>query len=198
MYRGRRLLCGATSAELYSAQGGTEMGKTITMISLATLLAVAAGCKSGRSVSRVYQTDMDTTWAAVLQVVEKLGTEKPAKVDDEKHKIVTGFIYGHVRPSLDSDTFAAEKTADVWRAMITCRPDGSGTKVKVRIQKASIEADDDPRIAGTRRVDVMPIVWTSDTEWQRKFLDDVEAELNRKQAADSPPEAQLPTDPASD
>ena len=151
------------------------------MLSFAILVAAVAGCKS-KSVSRVYPTDMDATWAAVLKVVEKAGTQKPMAVDRESGKIITGLVYGDVGQQISSDTPTMQSTMDVWRGIITCKPEGAGTKVTVRLQMVSIEADDDPSIVGTKRADVGIVFWTSKTDWQKKLLDDVGTELTARQA----------------
>jgi len=148
---------------------------------LATVLIISCtvvGCKSGKSVARVFQADMDTTWAAVVRAAEKATSNKPITLDREKGKIVTGLAFGDVRRQQNSDYQYQEQQVDVWRATLELKPEGKGTKVTVKLQKGDLSVADDPRVLGRKEPGIGVVWWSNNTQWQDKFLEMVEEELS--------------------
>ena len=156
------------------------MKRVIWLAALAILAGTIAGCKSGKSVSRVFQADMDTTWAAVVRVAENVTPDKPLKLDRESGKIITGLIYGDIEHQRDSDYGVEEKLVEVWRGVIKVEPKGKETKVTVGMQKGDLSVVDDPRVVGKREPGVGFVFWSNETDWQDKFLAMVAEELEAK------------------
>ena len=156
------------------------MKRLIWFAALAILAGTVFGCKSGKSVSRVFQADMDTTWAAVVRVAENATPDKPSKLDREKGEIITGLVYGDLEHQYDSGYQVDNKLVEVWRAMIELKPEGKGTKVTVRLQKGDLSVADDPRVLGHREPEIGFDLWSNETEWQDKFLNMVAEELAAK------------------
>ena len=153
--------------------------KRILPISAALIIAFTlGGCKS-KPVSRVYNSDMDTTWAAVLRVAEKVSKEKPSKVDRENGKIVTGLIYGDVKNEYNSDSgyIESERSVDVWQAVITCKAEGPGTRVTVVIRKGSASTTDHTTFDDRQGADLGVEIWSTDKDWQQQLLNKIAAEL---------------------
>lgn len=150
------------------------MRKLILLLTAVILMALA-GCKSD-SVSRVYPADMDTTWAAVLRVSEKMSDQKPSKIDRENGKIITGWIYSNVIVG-PGEGASTQRSTDIWRAIVTCKPAESGTKVTVKAQKGYARTEDTPGIGEEQNKTVGVVFGTNDTDPQNKFLDKVTSEL---------------------
>ena len=156
------------------------MKRVIWLAALAILAGTIAGCKSAKSVSRVFQADMDTTWAAVVRVSENVTPDKPMKLDREKGKMITGLVYGDIERQFDSDYQVDNKLVEVWRGIVEVKPEGKGTKVTVRVQKGNLSVVDDPRVLGTKEPEIGFVWWSNDTQWQDKFLNMVAEELEAK------------------
>ena len=155
------------------------MKRVIWLAALAILAGTIAGCKSSKSVSRVFQTDMDTTWAAVVRVAENVTADKPMKLDREKGEVITGLVYGDIEHQRDSDYEIEEKVVEVWRGVIKVEPKGTETTVTVGLQKGDLSIADDPRVLGKREPGIGFVFWSSDTQWQDKFLNLVAEELRK-------------------
>jgi hypothetical protein len=155
------------------------MKRAIWLAALAILAGTIAGCKSGKSVSQVFQADMDTTWAAVVRVAENVTPDKPMKLDREKGEMITGLVYGDIEHQRDSDYPIEEKLAEVWRAKITVKPEEKGTKVTIRLEKGNLSVADDSRVVGTKQPEIGFVLWSNETEWQDRFLNMVAEELRK-------------------
>ncbi|HET6456977.1 MAG TPA: hypothetical protein VFI02_21465 [Armatimonadota bacterium] len=154
------------------------MKRAIWLATLAIVAGTIAGCKSGKSVSRVFQADMDTTWAAVIRVAKNVTPDKPLKLDRESGKIITGLVYGDIEHQRNSD-YQVEKLVEVWRGVIKLEPKGTETKVTIRLQKGDLSVADDPRVVGTKKPEIGFVFWSNETEWQDKFLNMVGEELRK-------------------
>ena len=131
--------------------------KRLAWLAATLILALSiVGCKSTKSVSRVFEADMDTTWAAVVRVAENVTPNKPIKLDREKGKMITGLIYGDIERQFDSDYQVDNKLVEVWRGLVEVN---------------------DPRVLGTKEPEIGFVWWSNDTQWQDKFLNMVAAEL---------------------
>ena len=152
--------------------------KRLAWLAATLILALSiVGCKSTKSVSRVFEADMDTTWAAVVRVAENVTPDKPVKLDREKGKMITGLIYGDIERQFDSDYQVDNKLVEVWRGLVEVKTEGKGTKVTVKVQKGDLSVADDPRVLGTKEPEIGFVWWSNDTQWQDKFLNMVAAEL---------------------
>ena len=154
------------------------MKKTIMTVSIAITALILAGCTT-KSVSRAYEADVDTTWAAVLKMSKDLVGREPMEVDREKGKIVTNLAFGEVRSERDTDTDISNQIVDVRRAIITVKAEGARTRVSVRVQQGSLSKPEEPPIINKKPAGVGITVFSSDIEWQNKFLDAVTAELSK-------------------
>lgn len=155
------------------------MKKVTWLATLAILAGTIAGCKSSKSVSRVFQTDMDTTWAAVVRVAENVTADKPMKLDRQEGEIITGLVYGDLEHQSDSDNGLNKKLVEVWRGVIKVETKGTETKVTIGMQKGGLSVTDDARVLGKREPEIGFVLWSNETEWQDKFLDMVAAELKK-------------------
>lgn len=154
------------------------MKKAIIAFSMVIPALILAGCTS-KSVSRVYQADMETTWSAALKVAKEFVKQEPSEVDREKGKIVTNLAFGEVRSERDSDTDISKQIVDVRRAIITVKAEGERTRVSVRVQQGSLSKPEEPPITNKKPAGVGVTFYSTSTEWQNKFLDAVTAELSK-------------------
>ena len=155
------------------------MKRAIWLTAIAILAGTITGCKSGKSVSRAFPADMDTTWAAVVRVAENVTADKPAKLDREKGQLITGLVYGDIEHQSDSDYGFDKKMVEVWRGVIKVEPKGTETKVTIRLQKGDLSIADDPRVLGKREPGIGFVFWSNETEWQDRFLNMVAEELRK-------------------
>lgn len=161
------------------------MKRAISAVLLAIPAVILAGCTS-KSVSRVYQADMDTTWAAVLTVAERVGCGPPQKADREKGRIVTRWTTGDVS-SRPIDIGTSTTTVEILRGVISCKPDQGGTKVSVKVQMAEAETTSVTGASGKMlSIPRLDPVWALDTDWQKDFLSEVGQELARNQQQKTP------------
>lgn len=65
------------------------------LLVLALISTLVCGCNS-KSVSKTYDSDIDTVWEAALRTAENVSEEKPSKVDAENRKIITGWAYVNI------------------------------------------------------------------------------------------------------
>ena len=154
--------------------------KRVCLAAALIVLAVSfAGCRS-KAVSRTYEADMDTTWAAILRVAERLSAQKPLKVDRENGRIITGWIYGDVQHEYSSG-YTTSKKMDIWRGIITCKPDKTGTKVTVELEKGYVGDKDSADVMNTEEKTVGYVFKTTDEKPQKKLLDEIASELAKKE-----------------
>lgn len=150
------------------------MKRVIFLAVAAVLLALTAGCKT-KAVSRTYDADMERTWAAVISVAETISKEKPS-IDAVNRKIVTGWVYDNIRAQGQQGP-EIRRTADVWRGVITCKADGSRTKVSVRLQKGNLTAQENTGSQSSDGSEVAVVLSSSETSQQDRFLSRVAEEL---------------------
>lgn len=155
-----------------------------TLAVLLMAIVLVAGCRQ-KSISKVYPSDMDTTWTAALKVIEAMTGHKPVKADREQGKIATDVTYGKVEQEYNGG-YAPERRLEVWCGVITCKPEGSGTKVTIRVQRGYGSTDD--RVAADEQDRQMfgYVVQTNNRELQDKFFANLQAELSTKQPAAKP------------
>lgn len=157
------------------------MKRIILAATVLILAAAISGCKT-KAVSRTFDADMEKTWAAVVAVSEKISKEKP-DVDAVNRKVVTGWVYENVRAQAEQGP-TIKRSADVWRGIITCKVEGSKTKVTIKLQKGELAARENAgnqdRSGGTG---VGVTLWSSDEDAQNRFLAKVEDELAKGKSA---------------
>lgn len=153
------------------------MKRTLLILSCIVIAAALAGCKS-QSVSRTYKADMDHTWNAVLAVAGRASKDAP-KADKAGRRIVTGMVSDGIREESSTGKGASEtkRSGKMWRAIITLAPEYGGTKVTVKIEKANSESNTDFASPDGKQANVGLTLWSSNTDWQTKVLDEVQAEL---------------------
>lgn len=154
------------------------MRRHISLYILFTVVTLLlTGCNS-KSVSRVFDADMETTWGAVLSVTERMSTESPASVDISTRKIITGWTYGNIQEGR-GDGLAVTRSAEIWRGIITCERSGARTRVIVNIQKGHANTGDTGVPGRDRDSTVGFTLSSNNTEHQNRFLDAVAAELSK-------------------
>ena len=156
------------------------MKRTLRILSCILLAAALAGCKS-QFVSRTYKANMDDTWNAVLAVAGKVSKDAP-KADKVGRRIVTGMVSGGIIEESSTVKGAVEtkRSGKMWRAIITLAPEYGGTKVTVKIEKANSESNTDFASPDGKQANVGLTLWSSNTDWQTKVLDEIAAELAAK------------------
>ena len=147
------------------------------IVPILILIGTLSGCKT-RSVSQSYKADMDSTWNAVVAVAQRLSKDAP-KLDKDKHRITTGMVYGGVTEEANTDKGNSEtrRSVSMWRGIITLSPVYGGTRVTIKVQKASGETNGDFPITDQKDTEIGLTLWSNDTDWQQKILGDIQAEL---------------------
>lgn len=156
------------------------MSRVALAVTALILLAAMAGCKT-KSVSRTFDADMETTWAAVVSVASKISQENP-NLDVANRKVVTGWVYENVRAQAEQGP-TVRRTADVWRGVITCKADGSKTKVTIKVQKGDLAVRENPGAQDRSGTGVGVTLWSNDEHAQNRFLAKVEDELAKGKSA---------------
>lgn len=156
------------------------MSRAARAVTALILLAAMAGCKT-KSVSRAFDADMETTWAAVVSVASKISQEKP-NLDAANRKVVTGWVYENVRAQPEQGP-TVRRTCDVWRGVITCKADGSKTKVTIKVQKGDLSARENPGAQDRSGTSVGVILGSNDEDAQNRFLAKVGDELAKGKSA---------------
>ncbi len=149
------------------------------------ILIVLAGCKT-QSVTRIYKANMDDTWDAVLAVAGRVSKDAP-KADKATRRIITGMVSSGIREESSTSIGSTEtrRSGNMWRGIITLSPEYGGTKVTIKIEKLAGESTADFPVTDEKRANVGITLWSSNTDWQKKLLDDITAELAAKSSVTS-------------
>ena len=161
------------------------MRGTAKWIAAALVVIALAGCKT-QSVSRTYKANMDATWDAVLAVAEKVSKDAP-KADKQARRIVTGVVSTGLRDESGTGETKIRQSGSMWRGIITLSPEYGGTKVTIKVEKLGSESSADFTVTEEKRANVGLTLWSNNTDWQRKLLDEIAAELAAKSSVTSGP-----------
>lgn len=155
--------------------------KRISLILGCIIIATAlAGCRE-QSVSRTYSANMDATWNAVVAVAQKISKDPP-KLDRANRKITTGMVFSGIRDETSANKGYSEtaRSAKMWRAMISLKPEYGGTRVSIKVQKAGAETSGDSPGSEQKEVSIGITLSSSNTDWQHEVLDAIQKELTPK------------------
>jgi len=149
------------------------MRKFIPYFLLLALAFTVQGCES-EAVSRSFHANMDRTWEAALKVSQKMTGKAPAIANREKGKILTVWVNGETENLGDGVT---GKHMEIWRGIISMKESGGWTKVSIRLEKGHVESTERESEPDRQEENFGVELWPERDKLQRKFLDEMEAQL---------------------
>ncbi|MCJ7752032.1 MAG: hypothetical protein MUQ65_13195 [Armatimonadetes bacterium] len=161
----------------------------VTAVLICTIcLFASAGCKSSEQ-ARVYGTDMETTWAAAIRVVEDLTSAAPDVANEEERRIVTKWT-----PLSSGEAQGAVGTtssSELARGVIRFIPVESGTRVSIKVDKQARQvAESVGRNTQTGTVGI--VIGGSSGGLEQLFLDRLAEELSKGGASEVAPGSAKP------
>jgi hypothetical protein len=158
------------------------MARAIALLASIICLAALAGCRASEQ-ARVYEADMDATWAAALQVVEDLTSAPPDVVNEEERRIVTAWTA--LSNGVPQGAVGTTTSRELARGTLRLTSVDSGTKVSIAVDKQTRQVEESvDRNVQTGTVGV--VLGGSSGGLEQLFLDRLGEEL----AKGVPPQAE--------
>ncbi len=162
-------------------------GVAVTLMLMACAAALV-GCKPDEQ-SRVYEAELDVTWAAAIRVVRSLTSAEPSVADESRRRIVTEWIA--VSGDGVQGPAGAVSGTDFVRGVIYLKRVESGTRVSIRTDREFQTVDVSPG-RSTEPETVGIFTQAPPRGLQQSFLDRLSVELAEGEATGEQPESGAP------
>ncbi len=163
------------------------MKRVAAALMLMVFVAGLVGCRSGGA-SRVYEADMDTTWAAAIRVVEDLTSSPPAVANEEERRIVTEWT-----PLSDGGgqgSMGTTSSREMARGTLQFTQVESGTEVTIKVDRQTREVEESVG-RNTQTGTVGIVLGGSSGGLEQLFLDRLAEELEKGEAREETPEGEV-------
>jgi len=158
---------------------------TVMICAIGLPALVGVGCKSSEQV-RVYDADMETTWAAAIRVVEDLTSAAPDVVNEDERRIVTAWT--PLSGGTPQGAVGTTTSSELVRGVIRLTSVESGTRVSIKVDKQTRQiAESVDRSAQTGTVGI--VLGGSSGGLEQLFLDRLGEELAKGGATEAEPES---------
>ncbi len=163
------------------------MKRVAAALMVTVFVAGLVGCKS-RGQSRVYEADMETTWAAAIRVVEDLTAAAPDVVNEEERRIVTKWTplsSGEAQGSMGTTS-----SRELARGTIRLTQVESGTRVSIEVNRQAREVEESVG-RNTQTGTVGIVIGGSSGGLGQLFLDRLAEELEKDDAPEEETEGEV-------
>jgi hypothetical protein len=163
------------------------MKRAAAILMSTVCLVVLVGCKSGGQ-SRVYEADVETTWAAAIRVVEDLTSAPPAVANEEEKRIVTEWT-----PLSDGGgqgSMGMTSSREMARGTLQFTQVESGTEVTIRVDRQTREVEESVG-RNTQTGTVGIVLGGSSGGLEQLFLDRLTEELEKDDAPEEESEGEV-------